>query len=304
MAIPPHKNNWLERWWECIENNNDCLIIPSCSSLLDCFNDTYTHTSKYNSESLYRLEGEINTPIIISLFSYIYINHFTATAPATWTFKTSGYKQYIGYKQGGKSKDLFGQLTQLSTLKYFYDCMPQGKAVSVELNDTKTFMTVHSKYFEDLYTAMKAVSGTYNRYGHKTAKGKSAYSSMVKTSILKERTIGAVEIVFELCRLTERRGPLKEDEYAHIAMHTLLERCPSLHTRIRNMNKKEGKRIFRMALTKAFELLKLHTSIYDTFEDLHFEIPENIVPTRECQLKIYYKNRIIKEDIECPFFKQ
>lgn len=239
------------------------------------------------------MEGEVNTILLVSLFSYIYHNHFSISiAPTPWSIKTSRFKQYIGYKEGGKSKDLYSQLAQLSSLRYYYNEINKGQAISVSFNDKKTFMTVNSNYFEELLTAMKAVSGVYNRHGHKVATGLSTYSSMVKTSILKERNIGAVEIVFELCKLIERRGPLHEDKFAHLSMLTLLKRCPTLHTRIMNNCTKEGNRIFRESLKKAFELLEMYTLIYDCFEDLHFEVPNNVTPTRDCELKIYYKKRI------------
>lgn len=284
-----------ERRWECIDTSGR-LILPSCNGLLDCFNNQITHTSKYKSgQSLYYLEGEVNTILLVSLFSYIYQNQqsiSTSIATTTWSIKTSWFKQYIGYKEGGKSKDLYSQLAKLSTLKYYYNDIKKGQAVSISFNDTKTIMTVKSKYFKELLTAMKAVSGVYNRHGHKVATGLSTYSSMVNTSILKERNIGAVEIVFELCKLIERRGPLHEDKFAHLSMLTLLKRCPTLHTRIMNNCTKEGNRVFRESLKKAFELLEMYTLIYDCFEDLHFEVPNNVTPTRDCELKIYYKKRI------------
>ena len=269
--------------------DSECpLVIPSCGGLLDCFNNQYTHSKKYGAESVFRLEGEINTPIIISLFSYIYLNHFSADTNSTWSFKTSGYKKYLGYKEGSKSKDLYSQLSDLSSLKYYYAELPQGQAVSVTFNDTKTIMTVRSKYFEELYTAMKAVSGVYNRHGHKTDSGLPSYTSMIKASILKERNIGAAEIVFELCKLISRRGPLDEKQFAHISMLTLVNRCPSLH-RIKDMSTKEGNRVFRETLKKAFELLEMYTTITEEYNVIHFEFPKVITPTKECELKIYYK---------------
>lgn len=267
------------------------LIIPSCSGLLDCFNNRLTRY--HSAESMYCLQGEVNTPLVIQLFSYIYTQHFTPSAPATWCFKTSGFKQYIGYTEGSKSKDLFGQLSELSSLTYLYKHIGQGRAVEVTFNEKKTYMTVQSKYFEEIYAAMKIVLG--NKNGAKLSIGRSAYSSMVYASIFKERNIGACEIAIELCRLIERRGHLEKGEFAHISMATLSERCPTLHTRLKNTVPKEGNRVFRTALTKGLELLEKYTSIYECFVGLKIIIPEKIQVTKECEIKIFYNKRIIME---------
>lgn len=272
------------------------LVIPSCSGVLDCFNNKYSRY--YSAESKYCLQGKINTPILTTLFSFIFTNRLSPIEPSTWAFKVADYKRFIGYKQGSKSKDVCSLLQELSALEYLCDHVPCGKAITVSLNSTRTVATVKSPYFAEIFAHLKSVYGEYNKYGKKIAHGRSAYSTMVYADICKERNVSAVEIVIELCRLTERRGPLEKGEYAHIGMVSLAERCPTLYARLEKSIPKERDRLLKNALEKALELLEMYTSIYECFEGLRFELPTKITLKKESELKIFYNKRLVKETKE------
>jgi hypothetical protein len=68
---------------------------------------------------------------------------------------------------------------------------------------------------------------------------------MIYTSILKERSITAVEICIELDKVIERRGQLDigKGQTAHISVPTLIKRCPTLYRQISNKPIKEQNRI-------------------------------------------------------------
>ncbi len=180
---------------------NNRLVIPSCSGLLDCFNIRQT---TYSSPSICCLQGDGATLMVLALFSFIYQNFFPSST-CTYTFKTSSYKKFIGYTEGGKSKNIITELETLPSFGYLWNDDTSKQLLSVSFNDTKTLVTVESKYFQAIFQHMKMYSGTYNKWGRKTRTGSSTYSSLVYTSLLKERNVAAVETTIELVKLIERR---------------------------------------------------------------------------------------------------
>lgn len=269
------------------------LAIPSCSGLLDCFN---TRQTTYSSPSICCLQGNGTTLMVLALFSFIYQNFFPSST-CTYTFKTSSYKKFLGYTEGGKSKSIVNQLETLPSFGYLWNDDTYKQLLTVSFNDTKTLITVQSAYFQNIFQQMKIRSGTYDRWGRKTRTGSSTYSSLVYTSILKERNISAVETTIELVKLIERRGPLEQGQTAHLSTLSLVERCPDLYRRVTaTRENKEVNRILRITLSKGLELLRTHTDIYDVFEGLEFIVPDKVVLSKECLLQIKYDRRIFTNE--------
>lgn len=269
----------------------NALVVPSCNGLLDCFNSRYTYGPE---KSHYCLQGDINTPMVVWLFSFLYIHFFNLNERSiltTWTFKTADFKKYIGYQKGGKSRDLYEQLDQLSGYTYLYNNMEQGQAIKVSFSQDHATTMVESRYFSELYNYMRSVMGTHKTgAGRKT--GRPAYSSMVYSDIFKERSVSGCEVAIELCRLTERRGPLKEGEYAHVSIPSLAERCPTLFSRMtKQKRQKDVNKVFRTALKKGCDFLEMYTSIYDCFEGFRIELPPSMEIKTENVLKIFYEKR-------------
>lgn len=272
-------------------NKPDYLVVPSCSGLLDCFN---TKTTKYYShDSLCCLQGETDTLLLLGLFSYIYLTDYT-TEDIPHTIKMAEFKRYIGYTNGGKSKDLKAAILQLQTGSYLWENETKERVMEVTFNTTGTFLTIKSNYFTSTIKHMYSCSGYRDKWGRRLGKGHSTYSSLVHSNILTERNLGAVELTIELVKLIERRGPLSETGYAHISTMALVDRCPNLSKQVQAAKaNKEKYRIFRNALNKSMELLRVKTSIFEAFENLQFSIPDKVVISSDCKINIKYSRRIL-----------
>lgn len=274
-----------ERWWLLI----DRLIIPSCSGgVLDCFNMRISRFFK--KESMCCLQGDCDNLLVLGLFSFLYKQPINEDC--TYTFKIADFKKYIGFSGGGKGKDLKAELLKLSQVGYVWQYSPEENLIQVAFNETGTFATVSSTYFDNIKTIMSGAKAIRNKWGKVMIAGRSAYSSMVYTSILKERSISAVEVVIEFVKLIERRGPLEEGQTAHISVLSLAERCPTLYKQLQKKQVKEQNRILKLALEKSIELMKIHTDIFKCFEDLKFIFPEKITFSNESVINIIYSRRI------------
>ena len=126
---------------------NNRLVIPSCSGLLDCFNIRQT---TYSSPSICCLQGDGATLMVLALFSFIYQNFFPSST-CTYTFKTSSYKKFIGYTEGGKSKNIITELETLPSFGYLWNDDTYKQLLTVSFNDTKTLITVQSAYFQNIF---------------------------------------------------------------------------------------------------------------------------------------------------------
>lgn len=266
----------------------DRLIIPSCSGVLDCFN---TKITNYKNESICCLQGKANHLLLMALFSFIYQINDWRKSTCTYTFKMADFKRYIGYTGGGKSKDLHEELLQLQQVGYIWNNDIFPEVIKVSFNSTRTFVTIQSTYFTNLIQHMDSISGMRNKWGKKISKGQSTYSSLIYSTILKERNIPAVELTIELVKLIERRGPLSEGQTAHISTMALVDRCSTLSRQVQSAAVKEQNRILKSSLFKSMDLMKSKTSIFEVFEGLEFLLPDKITISKETKINIKYKER-------------
>ena len=267
------------------------LVIPSCSGLLDCFNLKKTKFSMEESKCC--LDGEGDNLLLLGLFSFLYLTRYSLES-CEYTFKISEFKRYIRYVGGGNSKDIPHVLEELQSMGYSWNQQNFSEVVKVTLNQTRTVATVESNYFLNLMKQMATYNGSTNKYGKKVGKGKSSYSSMIYTSILKERNHAATEVAIELVKAIERRGALGVGEDLHIKVGTLLQRCPTLYSQVtRAKEKKEKNRICKVAISKGIELLKKHTALYDHFTNLKISFLENQKVSEETIISINYLERLM-----------
>ncbi len=254
-----------------IENH---LVVPSCAGVLDCFNNKLT--KYYSKESMCYLQGSCNNLLVLALFSFLYnIKGFESVET---TFKISEFKNYIGFVGGGKSMNIQQELQKLSEVGYVWQYVPEDTLIKITFNGTMA--TVSSTYFNHLYK-------------HMSEQTSSSYSSMVCTSILKERNKGAVEIVIELVKLIERRGQIRENQTTEISIPTLIERCSTLYEQVKGKEVKEQNRVIKTSLFKALELLRVHTQVYACFKELEIFLPEKKNLKKENKIKIKFDRRIV-----------
>lgn len=270
------------------------LVIPSCAGLLDSFNMIKNRFSL--TESKCCLKGEGDNLLLLGLFSFLYLTRYSLES-CKYTFKISEFKRYIGYVGGGNSKDIPTALKSLQSMGYSWGHQDYPEVVKVTLNPTRTVATVESIYFLNLMKQMATYNGVTNKYGKKIGKGRSSYSSMIYTSILKERNHAATEVAIELVKAIERRGALGVGEDLHIKVGTLLQRCPTLYGQVtRAKEKKEKNRICKVAISKGIELLKKHTALYDHFTNLKISFLENQKVSEETIISIYYDERKLNNE--------
>ncbi len=256
-----------------IEKHN--LVIPSCAGVLDCFNNKLT--KYYCKESMCHLQGKCDNLLVLALFSFVYQNKGLKSSP--YTFKLSDFKKYIGFVGGGKSKNIQQELLKLCEIGYVWQYVPEDRLIEIAF--TGNMATVSSTYFNHLYK-------------HMSEQTSSSYSSMVSTTILKERNKGAVEITIELVKLIERRGQIRENQTAEISIPTLIERCSTLYEQVKGKGVKEQNRVVKTSLFKALDLLRVHTQVYACFKELEIYLPEKINLRKENKLSIKLDRRILR----------
>ena len=277
------------------DKTGDRLVILSLSGLLDAFNSRYT--KYYKKESLCCVQGDFDNLLLIALFSYfyIYVSRNNLDPFCHYTFKVSEFKRYIGYNGGGKSADLCNELIKLSKIGYVWQYSPEDKIFEISFTDTRTFATVSSKYFGNIISYMRSFHSFKTVTGQVIQKGQSTHSTMIYTSILKQRSVSAVEICIELVKVIERRGhlDLEKGQTAHISVPTLIKRCPTLYRQISSKPIKEQNRIVKTAIYKSLELMKVHTDLYKCFVGLEFILPDKISVKSEELINIKYKERVV-----------
>ena len=272
-------------------NKVDKLIIPSCSGLLDCFH-TQQDSSLKKESICWLTTKDCDNLLITAIFSFYYIKTKNlACPPATITFKVAELKRFLGFTGGGKSRNLKAELLSLCKVGYIWDQTTYESLIKINFNSTQTLVTMESEYFVSIKDLMKENYSVRDKRGNILYKGKSSYSSLVYVSILKERNIPAVEIVIELVKLIERRGPLSEGQTAHLAVATLISRCPTLSNQLEGKEVKEQNRVLRKALDKALDLLKTYTDAYSCFVGLEVEIPHIVSVKGNEVIVVRYERR-------------
>jgi hypothetical protein len=119
-----------------------------------------------------------------------------------------------------------------------------------------------------------------------------SYTSLVDKSIILERNHSAVEVVFEICKLVERRGGANSNQSVHIAVNTLIDRCSILQGKIEHASTISRKnQILREDIEKALEMLRTKTSIFDTFVDLEILLPDKIAVNKQGVITLSYNKR-------------
>ena len=88
---------------------------------------------------------------------------------------------------------------------------------------------------------------------------------------------------------------MSEGQTAHLAIPTLIGRCPTLSNQLAYKEVKEQNRILRKALEKALGLLKIHTDVDNCFVGLEVEIPHIVSVKGNEVIVLRYDRREIDE---------
>ncbi|MBF4695079.1 hypothetical protein ISU02_18420 [Fusibacter sp. Q10-2] len=194
------------------------------------------------------------------------------------------FKRFRGHTHGKYAIDLGSELKALEGV----DCVFQGVVRQLADVDIKgRYVTVKSRYIKDLIGSMQTLSlkkdGTH----------KPSYTSLIKTSILKERSHSRAEIVIELCKLVERRGKSEDKVHtSHIKVKTLLERCPTLLSRYKNAHSNSRRNnMIRDDISESLEMIEKHTTLNQEFKDVEVVLPQRQDMDMNAVIEIRHRGR-------------
>jgi len=104
----------------------------------------------------------------------------------------------------------------------------------------------------------------------------SRYTSLAYADLVRVKNRPSAEVCIELCKLIERRGSY-DTAPVHIAVKTLIRRCPSLYSAINHADTNSRRnQLMRYALTKGVQLITTHTSTYTEYTELSVALPASI----------------------------
>ena len=220
------------------------LVIPTVPHTLDCFNTAVTPYSNGRSRFYLAPSTTLNPLFVAGVFSFVYktCNTYDDTV---FIINTESLREFLGYSRGGKSKDIRKELRQLAS----EGCYIDGQAYPLAAVTTEGRLTIiRSDYFHYLSGAMRTYAvrpdGTEG----------SRYTS----------------------KLIERRGSHSAAP-VHIAVKTLVARCPSLRRELNTATTNSRRnQILRCAVVNGVQLLTSHTTITTEYAELSVSLPGKI----------------------------
>ena len=242
------------------------LVIPTVPHTLDCFNTAVTPYSNGQSRFYLAPSDTLNPLFIAGVFSYLYKNYNTYDN-TIFIINTESLREFLCYSRGGKSKDIHKELQQLA----YEGCYIDGQPSPLATITTEGRLTViRSDYFHRLSVAMRdhaiRPDGTEG----------SRYTSLAYTELCKVKNQPSAEVCMELCKLIERRGSHSTTP-VHIAIRTMVARCPSLRQAIDTApSNSRRNQILRYALSNGVSLLTTHTTITTEYTELSVSLPGKI----------------------------
>lgn len=208
----------------------------------------------------------LKSTFVMGVYSFLYMNYNTYDSNS-YIFNTEDLRLYLGYSRGGKSRDIKSDLLNLNNLTAY----AKGETIPLaEVHIEKSLTYLRSDYFHSLSLFMKEITSSTGM----TAA--SRYTSVCDISLCKVRDTSAVEVCIELCKVIERRGST-ELAPAHIAIDTLVNRCPTLNSLLaQELSNGRKNSILRQSITHGLELLSTHTAVPTKYTDLVVSAPPMI----------------------------
>jgi hypothetical protein len=256
---------------------------------LSISNSTAATAKIRRGNSLQEIES-LDIQLLRSLFTAIYYNATKATEDTVTVYVPTLCKHLGVNITSGKAYPLFDKINSFSdVVGVFSDGSIFSLLKFIKYDKSNNTMTFASPYMNKIIYDISKKNNKVLKNGSK--KKMPAYSYLIHSSIASERNKVAVEIVQVIVALVQQRGidtrkssNCKVDPAdgkviteAHIRFSTILEYIPTLQGRIEQSQTVSAKNAqLRRAFTKAYDLLKTKTDIYQNYIDLN--VPE-IVPT-------------------------
>ncbi len=257
-----------------IESINGTLLI---NGLTASFSEITERKTMDNIENL-------DLPLLRSLYSIILFHSEKALkegkeSPLVITIYVPDLLEYPGKSKSSRHEilSIIKKITQFHNLVGIInnDILPvMIYAGESQDKNTISFMSPYlTRVITETYKASIITDKKGKPITNKTGipKTKPSHSYLIKPSIRNERNKAAIEIVHSVVTLIERSG----NHTAHIRAKTLIEQNPYIMKSLDGENTSHQNQTLRRVFSKAWQLLKTHTSLEATYKNIKLPDAEN-----------------------------
>lgn len=175
---------------------------------------------------------KMNTPFLMGLFSFCYLNTEVARKGTRFSIKVNDLKRYLSLSSGGRGFDVVGAVKKFESVYGYIEGQGIRPIVS-NISYDAGVLSFDSVYFAFLIYYME----TQVKAGPK-------YCSSVKSEIVCGRFAAAKEIAVVLANIVAR----KSKGVCSISLNRLLQRCPSFGARFKELSDSEANRYLKRTL--------------------------------------------------------
>ena len=175
---------------------------------------------------------KINTPFLMGLFSFCYLNAATARKGTRFSLKVSDLKRYLSLSSGGRGFNVVGAVKDFESIYGYIEGQEVLPIVS-DISCDAGVLSFDSVYFAFLIYYME----TQIKVGPK-------YCSAVSSDIVGGRFTAAKEVAVVLANIVAR----KSKGVCSISLNRLLQRCPTFGARFKELSDSEANRYLKRTL--------------------------------------------------------
>lgn len=185
---------------------------------------------------------KMNTPFLMGLFSFCYLNAETARKGIRFSIKVNDLKRYLSLSSGGRGFDVVGAVKDFESVYGYIEGQDVLPIVSDIAYDAGV-LSFDSVYFAFLIYYME----TQTKTGPK-------YCSAVSSDIASGRFTAAKEIAVVLANICAR----KSKGVCSISLNRLLQRCPTFGARFKELSDSEANRYLKRTLEDGKAAFKIY----------------------------------------------
>lgn len=185
---------------------------------------------------------KMNTPFLMGLFSFCYLNADVARKGTRFSIKVNDLKRYLSLSSGGRGFDVVGAVKGFESV-YGYIKGQEARPIVSDITYDAGVLSFDSVYFAFLIYYMKT-----------QIKTGPMYCSAVSSDIVGGRFTAAKEIVVVLANICAR----KSKGVCSISLNRLLQRCPTFGARFKELSDSEANRYLKRTLEEGKEVFKAY----------------------------------------------
>ena len=175
---------------------------------------------------------KMNTPFLIGLFSFCYLNAEVARKGTRFSIKVNDLKKYLSLSSGGRGFDVIGAVRDFESVYGYIE----GQDIHQIVSDIAYDAGVLS--FDSVYFAFLIY------YIETQVKTGPMYCSAVSSDIVGGRFTAAKEVAVVLANIVAR----KSKGVCSISLNRLLQRCPTFGARFKELSDSEANRYLKRTL--------------------------------------------------------